>query len=120
MNQAVDQVAVQSVVSGGAGNVVQVLVQQAIQQSINQQISQVAEQTVVKNPGVRQSDIEQIIHQVALQTANKGGNTVRVLSQILDQFSRERYSGQASQSIVQLARQLELGDVGTVNQAITQ
>src|SRR5215212_930884 len=116
----------------GGENITQAIEQGALEQAAGvdaiQQIDQVATQianssTEAQSTGDSEeagaSTIEQTIQQIALQTAQVGGNADQTITQ-LAQLVSNNPNGPVAQAIQQLAKQYAQGNTDEVRQATTQ
>ena len=116
----------------GGEDITQALEQESIEKAAGvdaiQQIDQVATQianssTEAQSTGDSEeagaSTIEQTIQQIALQTAQDGGNADQIITQIAQQVASNP-KGPVAQAIQQLAKQYAQGNIDEVRQATTQ
>ena len=127
--QALEQGALEQ---AGGEDITQALEQESIEKAAGvdaiQQIDQVATQianssTEAQSTGDSEeagaSTIEQTIQQIALQTAQDGGNADQIITQIAQQVASNP-KGPVAQAIQQLAKQYAQGNIDEVRQATAQ
>jgi hypothetical protein len=137
LEQAVGENTTQAIEQGtleqaGGEDITQALEQQSIEKAAGvdaiQQIDQVATQianssTEAQSTGDSEeagaSTIEQTIQQIALQTAQDGGNADQIITQIAQQVASNP-KGPVAQAIQQLAKQYAQGNIDEVRQATAQ
>jgi hypothetical protein len=129
ITQAIEQGALEQ---AGGEDITQAIEEQAIQkaagvdavQKIDQVATQIANssaeaQTTEDSEEAGASTIEQTIEQIALQTAQVGGNANQIINQIAQQVASNP-KGPIAQAIQQLAKQYAEGNTDEVQQAAKQ
>jgi hypothetical protein len=129
ITQAIEQGALEQ---AGGEDITQAIEEQAIQkaagvdavQKIDQVATQIANssaeaQTTEDSEEAGASTIEQTIEQIALQTAQVGGNANQIINQIAQQVASNP-TGPIAQAIQQLAKQYAEGNTDEVQQAAKQ
>ena len=129
ITQAIEQGALEQ---AGGEDITQAIAEQAIQkaagvdavQTIDQVATQIANssaeaQTTEDSEEAGASTIEQTIEQIALQTAQVGGNANQIINQIAQQVASNP-TGPIAQAIQQLAKQYAEGNTDEVQQAAKQ